>query len=1053
MGVVPMVLSDYNRLAMDGTTKAAMHCMFLTCSDQQLLRPPGAALRADWEKLKKKTTEEELDVASEKVKSYGEEVEVVGRPDNTQEVTYFQHTASICARMKRRGFFNKPWVLTPISVDAYHWIFLGLLNVHCLGSPQEEHFSGYFIYDGFGERSSREQELMTLQQQGFLNVIVFANLVFGNPAITSTDILPLISDPERFARIRVPDADFVPQKDGCNCGIIAWMCMHEMSLCHCHNYQQMEHFVRNETAHGPVFTFQPGDWFRLYRNTTSSKHGADILSKGGVFTTIRAQGYYLYNRIVSMKSGKLVQPIHPDINFPTWVRANFRRHVWQIPDNNQLGINNWLEYLKGKKETLNQLLESRNTAVTQSEVLLDCERSVVDDLEKVQLPELRFDTLRRAGMRGIPDDGEELGHDGKENTLGAENRITENVQQKEARAQATLTDGKQVSEIERATGNDMSDDREKVYGEENGKSGGAVGKAIAAESVEHELEQSKEVVTATVVDGDEDSEGGKAVEATIVDEADNGGVENMVEKRSAAMKKKTTKENLKNTPPQPTKRPRSREGMDTTEGKVPKRVPREIQPQGSDDGTRRLTEILAYPDDSKKLPVALQSDDAMDEDGIAEKYGEVNGDDYAPNQRILEEAEKVVSSIKKIPNTVKEMMVWKKKLAGKQDRTLGNRRLSVKSKKAENDREQRAMLLHVGWQQFQPLKNVEARLRLYDSVEGIRYEVKGHVDEKDSHIRGGRFWVRLAGTGQEIPVTRNWVVSEFHEDVVKAVVKQGVDEFLDVSSSGVVVELDRRQVQKLRYVRATTPKQQSYFCGVLSNGQVKRLEDSFVDDNFPKAFVDRVMEEGTKDEPGNHKFFHIPPGAPRTMDGSNKLNLQYPKCHYMQRGDYTCLFSSFASALHYLGLHDTASKLASSAPIYSANAEGGFQNWTALLRIMEKECGWLEPRKLSGNAFDILSDFSEYPTVVSLEAEDGGTQHAITVVGKIIFDSNCERGLPLNRESLDYCCSSDEMEGVFRKVFTGYRFLEPMQKRKKILKRLAEKNCVDFFMNVRSDIY
>jgi hypothetical protein len=98
---------------------------------------------------------------------------------------------------------------------------------------------------------------------------------------------------------------------------------------------------------------------------------------------------------------------------------------------------------------------------------------------------------------------------------------------------------------------------------------------------------------------------------------------------------------------------------------------------------------------------------------------------------------------------------------------------------------------------------------------------------------------------------------------------------------------------------------------------------------------------------------------------------------------------------------------------------------------MAKECRWLEPRKLHGSTFNILTIISQYPAVVALEAEDGGTQHAITVVGRIIFDSNSERSLPLTKESLDYCCSSDQMEGVYKQVYTGYRFVEPEQKKKK----------------------
>ena len=69
----------------------------------------------------------------------------------------------------------------------------------------------------------------------------------------------------------------------------------------------------------------------------------------------------------------------------------------------------------------------------------------------------------------------------------------------------------------------------------------------------------------------------------------------------------------------------------------------------------------------------------------------------------------------------------------------------------------------------------------------------------------------------------------------------------------------------------------------------------------------------------------------------------------------------------------------------------------------------------------------EFPTVLALEAVDGGTQHAITTVGKLIFDSNCEQALPLTKKSLDYCCLSDDKEGAYHKVLRGYRFMEKQE--------------------------
>jgi len=219
-----------------------------------------------------------------------------------------------------------------------------LLNICSLGSPQNEKFSGYFIYDGLAtnEEQGRLHELQILQEHGYLNLIVFANLVFGNPVLDSTDIREIITDPERFARITVPENDFVKQGDGYNCGIIAWMCMHEMSLCHCFKYQTMSDFVRQEMERHPVFELQAGDWFKLYRGDTPGKKKRSTLPNN-VYNTIRVQGLNLYNRIISMKSGRIVHPLHPDKTFAGWCRNKFRTHVWDVEDKTRrrsmIGIN------------------------------------------------------------------------------------------------------------------------------------------------------------------------------------------------------------------------------------------------------------------------------------------------------------------------------------------------------------------------------------------------------------------------------------------------------------------------------------------------------------------------------------------------------------------------------------------------------------------------------------------------------------------------------------------------------------------------------------------
>ena len=78
-------------------------------------------------------------------------------------------------------------------------------------------------------------------------------------------------------------------------------------------------------------------------------------------------------------------------------------------------------------------------------------------------------------------------------------------------------------------------------------------------------------------------------------------------------------------------------------------------------------------------------------------------------------------------------------------------------------------------------------------------------------------------------------------------------------------------------------------------------------------------------------------------------------------------------------------------------------------------------------SYDIMSDISENFTLVQLMDSLGNVNHAISVVGYWIFDSNYEKALVLNREPLDMICSPSvgeeqvaELETVFTAV--GYIF-------------------------------
>jgi hypothetical protein len=144
---------------------------------------------------------------------------------------------------------------------------------------------------------------------------------------------------------------------------------------------------------------------------------------------------------------------------------------------------------------------------------------------------------------------------------------------------------------------------------------------------------------------------------------------------------------------------------------------------------------------------------------------------------------------------------------------------------------------------------------------------------------------------------------------------------------------------------------------------------------------------------------------------------------------------------------NVAGVVAAESRKFSADTDAGLLNWDALLSLMHSCCKFLQPRKLHGKSFDLLKDISVFPAVFALEAVDGGTQHAVAVVGNLIFDSNCERPLPLTRQSLDYCCSTDTQDGLFKNIFRGYRFegYRSDKKHAHLFRQFADK-CVEIDM-------
>ena len=76
--------------------------------------------------------------------------------------------------------------------------------------------------------------------------------------------------------------------------------------------------------------------------------------------------------------------------------------------------------------------------------------------------------------------------------------------------------------------------------------------------------------------------------------------------------------------------------------------------------------------------------------------------------------------------------------------------------------------------------------------------------------------------------------------------------------------------------------------------------------------------------------------------------------------------------------------------------------------------------------YKILEDISANVTLVQFMDSLGKVNHAISVVGSWIFESNYERALALNKASLDMICApsiGEEQAAIFEKVYYAVRYI------------------------------
>lgn len=135
---------------------------------------------------------------------------------------------------------------------------------------------------------------------------------------------------------------------------------------------------------------------------------------------------------------------------------------------------------------------------------------------------------------------------------------------------------------------------------------------------------------------------------------------------------------------------------------------------------------------------------------------------------------------------------------------------------------------------------------------------------------------------------------------------------------------------------------------------------------------------------------------------------------FLQNDEATCVVTSLANAMAYINDMKAADAL------MRRRKESLLT--TRRLQFVANEMAQLNYTVTKLRHFDILENTSKWPIICALRGSDGGTTHAVTVCGEVLFDSNRTVALQLNRDNLNWCCGSDGVAVKYVNVYLGYKF-------------------------------
>jgi hypothetical protein len=367
----------------------------------------------------------------------------------------------------------------------------------------------------------------------------------------------------------------------------------------------------------------------------------------------------------------------------------------------------------------------------------------------------------------------------------------------------------------------------------------------------------------------------------------------------------------------------------------------------------------------------------------------------------------------------------------------------------------------VWWHQSGNLVEKEANLTYWKNTLYLRFKpaTTGKRQRLDGTLHGTyESCVMLEDGGvQVLEVAPDWVEREITKEAKEIIHRVATDwnerhvnidgraetGFLTLEGNDDKKEVhkltDERQISKVRYlppktIRTAQNKEKilpERWRGVIRGvnnapDDFVYLDDDWINGNLSEEFIGFL--KSTR-KAGTEGYVRIPEGA--AEDHTKQIlyhesipdcpKLRYKRSGTIEDNDRSCVLKSAASALSFLGYERIAFYLCNDLDS-GMKTDCGFEFFQKCMepkRLQKKERREFQFAKVKKGLtkWNIFNDSQKYlMCLVGVQSSDHKTDHAVSIAGKWIFDSNFENALPLSKESLDLCCSSDSRKSFFAGV-------------------------------------